>query len=96
MPAAAPGTETLSLTRDDGSALAVTLHYDPASRAWADPAVTAEGAGGGVLCVDPGRGDGGAVIAIEAGVPIPAAVLVAFGFPDRAADMAVTLSARIW
>lgn len=94
MPAAAPGTETLSIARQDGTALAVTLHYDPATRDWADPAVDVAGDGGGVLYLDPGDG-GGAVMAVQAEVPVPAAVLAALGFPARTDQLRVTLLASV-
>lgn len=97
MPAAAPGTETLAIARDDGSTLAVTLHYDPATRAWADPAVTAEGTGGAVLVMHIfyGGGQDTVWLAVQADVPIAAAVLSALGMVDRDAPTSVTLLAAV-
>lgn len=97
MPAAAPGTETLSIGRDDGSTLAVTLHYDPATRAWADPAVTAEGTGGAVLImhISFGAGQDAVWLAVQADVPIAAAMLTAMGMADRDVPTAVTLLAAV-
>jgi hypothetical protein len=82
MPAAPPGTETLTLPTGDGQALAVTLHYDPDTRAWSDPAITADGDGGAVLYLATGDGST-AVLAVQAGVPIAAAVMAAVGSAGR-------------
>jgi hypothetical protein len=82
MPAAPPGTETLIIPTGDGATLAVTLHYDPDTRAWSDPAITADGDGGAVLYLSLGDGSP-AVLAVQAGVPITAAVLAAVGSTGR-------------
>lgn len=82
MPAAPPGTETLIISTGDGALLAVTLHFDPDTAAWADPAVTAEGTGGGVLYLTL-AGGGTAALAVQAGVPIAAAVMAAVGSTGR-------------
>lgn len=81
MPAAPPGTETMAITRADGSSLAATVHYDPGTRAWLDPAVTVDGAGSAVLYLNPGTGP--VPVPLQAGIPVSAAVLVATGIPDR-------------
>lgn len=84
MSAAPPGTETLNIPIGDGETLAVTLHYDPDTRAWSDPAITAAGDGGGVLYL--ATVDGSiAVLAVQAGVPISAAVVAAAGSDGRGA-----------
>lgn len=82
MPAAPPGTETLIIPTGDGATLAVTLHYDPDTMAWSDPAVTADGEGGAVLSLATGGG-ATAVLAVQAGVPITAAVMAAVGSAGR-------------
>lgn len=82
MPAAPPGTETLILPTIDGETLAVTLHYDPDTLDWSDPAVTADGAGGAVLHLATAAGTT-AVLAVQAGVPIPVAVMGAVGSAGR-------------
>jgi hypothetical protein len=81
MPAAPPGTETLSITRPDGSAITATVHYDPDTRAWDDPAVTVDGTGAAVLYVNPGSGP--VAIPVQAGIPVTAAVVIASGAADR-------------
>jgi len=81
MPAAPPGTETLSLARPDGSTITATVHYDPDTRAWADPAVTVDGAGSAVLYLNNGAG-WLVPVPIQAGIPMSAAVIIAAGVPD--------------
>lgn len=81
MPAAPPGTETVSITRADGSGIAATVHYDPDTRAWRDPAVTVDGSGSAVLYLNPGTGP--IAVPIQAGLPVTAAVIIAAGIPDR-------------
>lgn len=82
MPAALPGTETLILPTGGGEPLAVALHYDPDTLDWSDPAVTADGAGGAVLHLATADGRT-AVLAVQAGVPIAAAVMGAVGSTGR-------------
>jgi len=82
MPAAPPGTETLIIPTGGGTTLAVTLHYDPDTRAWSDPAITADGDGGAVLYLSLGDGTA-AALAVQASVPITAAVLAAVGSAGR-------------
>ena len=82
MPAAPPGTEILSITRPDGSSITATVHYDPDTRAWADPAVTVDGTGSAVLYLD--NGEGWQIpVPIQASIPMTAAVIIAAGVPDR-------------
>lgn len=82
MPAAPPGTETLSISRPDGSTITATVHYDPDSLAWADPAATVDGTGSAVLYLD--NGDGWLVpVPIQAGIPVTAAVVIASGVAAR-------------
>jgi len=82
MTAAPPGTEILSISRPDGSAITATVHYDPDTRAWADPAVTVDGAGSAVLYLD--NSEGWLIpVPIQAGIPMSAAVIIAAGVPDR-------------
>lgn len=82
MSAAPPGTETLILPTGDGGTLAVTLHYDPETGAWSDPAVTANGDGSAVLYL--ADGDGVTVaLAVHAGVSIAAAVMAAVDCTGR-------------
>lgn len=81
MPAAPPGTETVAITRADGSSIAATVHYDPDTRAWQDPAVTVDGTGSAVLYLNPGPGP--VPVPLQAGIPVTAAVIIATGIPDR-------------
>lgn len=81
MSAAPPGTEAVSITRADGSTITATVHYDPDTRAWMDPAVTVGGSGSAVLYLNPGSGP--IAVPIQAGIPVTAAVIVAAGVPDR-------------
>lgn len=81
MPAAPPGTETMSITRADGSSIAATVHYNPDTRAWQDPAVTVDGTGSAVLYLNPGAGP--IAVPIQADIPVTAAVIIASGIPDR-------------
>lgn len=81
MPAAPPGTETVSITRADGSSISATVHYDPDTRAWRDPAVTVDGSGSAVLYLNPGTGP--VPVPVQAGIPVSAVVLAAMGIPDR-------------
>lgn len=82
MPAAPPGTETLIIPTGNGATLAVALHYDPDTRTWSDPAITADGEGGAVLYLATGDGST-AVLAVQADVPIAAAVMAAVGSTGR-------------
>jgi hypothetical protein len=80
MSAAPPGTETVSIARADGTSIAVTVHYDPATRAWSDPAATVDGTGGAVLVLNT---PGPVPMPVQAGIPVSAAVMIATGVPDR-------------